>query len=211
MLDLQIDLKKYFKNIEKINSYSDLENLYNDLKLEIKNDKYFLNEKKYPKIGFTITKAEIENLGGTNFSLSNEIEVSTHNPLEKLLLSILWKNGDFGKESHIIEGILDKGDLENKNSGLVFYQFGKKLRDPKNEPIIDQHIMRAYLLNFNPNNIEIETIRRKKELSKKDAKDISSYIKWANFQANRVKNKKEEVLYLIDKILFALGKYIKIN
>jgi hypothetical protein len=52
-----------------------------------------------------------------------------------------WKNNDLKKLKHIIEGIKDEN--EYKKTGIVFYQFGKHLRNI-GEPIIDQHVLRAF-------------------------------------------------------------------
>lgn len=90
----------------------------------------------------------------------------------------------------------------------MYYQFGKHLNDPENQPIIDQHILRAYLFH-KASTEDLEKTRRKNQLSKNDTDDIKCYINWANSQASRMKKDRAKTLYHIDKILFAIGKYIK--
>lgn len=192
-----------FKEIESAKSYLELEDYCKKLKKEIP-DKYFLNEKKFPQIGFTISEQDILDLG-KNFSLTKKITEEKHSPLEKLLLAILWKNGDFGKELHIIEGIIGNKSLVEKTTGHVFYQFGKRLNDPENQPIVDQHILRAFLYYKNPK----DEILRMGQLQKKHAKDIERYVEWIKERTSTISGDKKEILFLIDKILFALGKYIK--
>jgi hypothetical protein len=63
-------------------------------------------------------------------------------PLTKLLYAVLWKNGDLAKVKHVVKGILDKRD-ESDNS-IIFYQFGRHLSEKKSEPIVDQHVLRAF-------------------------------------------------------------------
>ena len=48
-------------------------------------------------------------------------ELDKQSLLTKLLYSIIWKNGDLGKEKHIIEGVLNFNKIDEK--GLVFYHF----------------------------------------------------------------------------------------
>ena len=83
----------------------------------------------------------------------------------KLLYSIIWKNGDLLKVKHIIQGILES-EIENvdnndkefveKQDSLVFYQFGKYLTKKNNEPIIDQHVVRAFAVSRNGRKINLD-------------------------------------------------------
>ena len=50
--------------------------------------------------------------------------------------------GDLKKITHIIEGY--NFWRRWKGNGITFYQFGKYLSNKKAEPIIDQHIIRAF-------------------------------------------------------------------
>ena len=193
-----------FEKIHKSNSLEDLKKLQPEFL-----EKYYLNTKKFPQINFKISKQDINKQGGLSLSLSEVITRKDLTTLEKLMLSMLWKNGDFGKETHVLEGILNKNTIETKSSGIVFHQFGQYLRDSENQPIIDQHIFRAFKYYKNTDENQLESIKKKSELSKKDASKIKDYMKWANEHAERINGEKQKIFYQIDKLLFALGKYIK--
>lgn len=45
-----------------------------------------------------------------------------------------------------------KKKKENDKKGIVMYQFGKFIKDYKNNPIIDQHVIRAYRYSINTSN-----------------------------------------------------------
>jgi hypothetical protein len=198
-------VEQIFIEIESSNSIYDLNNCLENLKQKIPN-KYFLNEVKYPPIEFTISKEEVLELG-KDFNLANALSNNSHSPLEKLLLSILWKNGDFGKEQHIIEGIIGKSNFKEKKSGHVFFQFGKRLNDPENQPIIDQHIIRAFIYH----KVKSDKVLTMGQLDKNHADYIEKYTDWARETSERIDpNNRKQVLFTIDKILFAIGKYIKL-
>jgi hypothetical protein len=112
------------------------------------------------------------------------------------MYSILWKNGDLGKERHIIAGIENYDPTSN---GTVFHQFGRYLSNKK-EPIIDQHTIRAYKIYIGA---DVEECCKIKAIGNKDTNIVNQYKDW-------VKNlKKPNLQYEIDKIIFATGKYAK--
>ncbi len=192
--------------IEKSLNIETLKALESEMKEDL-GQQFFINEKKYPRLKFRISKNEIEKLKKENLEFKNLVNKQDLITLEKLMLSILWKNGDFGKEKHIIEGIINT-NFENKTKGIVFYQFGKKINSPNSEPIIDQHILRAFKF--------YQCIRNKEDfktlntISKKHKVLITEYKSWlANILKRQKNNDHEDFLYYIDKILFGLGKYIK--
>lgn len=167
-----------------IESCNDLENLMK-VKLDFIDEKHLFKVKKYPQIGFKISKREAEEINAKSISLLDEVQKEDHSPLEKLMLAILWKNGDLEKEKHIIESILESTGFKDKTSGHIFYQFGKHLSDPENQSIIDQHILRAFLFG-NTKSEDLGRIRSKKQLSKNDAEDIEGYIQWVTAQTKRI-------------------------
>ena len=166
-------------------------------KLFIKYDIQSKDKIKYPYLEFSITPEEINKLKKIGIitkenqfsqNLSENLYLS---PLEKILYSILWKQGDLKKEKHIILGILGI-DTER----MVFNQFGKHLRD-KNEPIIDQHVIRSYVYFTTGkilNNINEKLFRLYS----------NNYIDWIKkndlFSSNQL---------IIDELLFLYGKKIK--
>lgn len=121
--------------------------------------------------------------------------------LEKLLYSVLWKNGDLGKEVHIVEGVLStcEGNDDARTAGIVFYQYGRHLADRK-EPIVDQHTILAFMLfqNLKSDDDSITKIRKK---DKVEMEDLVSYKKWMKSQ----RKSDIENQFHIDKVLFSLG------
>jgi hypothetical protein len=194
---------KIFKEIEKATTINNLKEILNKF-----DSKYVMSETKYPKIEFSISKEEFDNLN--DFSLNDDnIELINDavqgNTLAKLLYALAWKNGDLVKLHHIIKGIKNVDEvLDDKNDGLVFYQFGKYLTKKNNEPIVDQHVLRAFAV-YKETSIEEISNHQKLELINKSNKFlISEYKTWLG----KLKNESGSV-YHIDKILFALGKTIK--
>src|SRR5688572_163990 len=114
-----------FEKLQESKTIDDVERILDDLKI----DKKFRTEnKKYPRVKFNITKEEIEKLKETGIITGDNFltDISNADAFAKLLYSVLWKNGDLEKVKHIIEGIIS-GQQDEKESGLVFYQFGKYL------------------------------------------------------------------------------------
>lgn len=157
-----------------------------------------MNDKKYPKLNFGITKDELENFGDR---IPQNLDLSKESTLTKLLYAIVWKNGDLGKEEHIIKGIKESNDTER----IVFYQLGKHLTDRK-QPIYDQHVLRAFQFY---ENIEIEKNKVIGDsVTKTQHGELADrYVQWITETAQT--KHFECYTYWVDKILFALGKKIK--
>ena len=156
------------------------------------------DKNKYPDIIFSINNKEIDILKQSGIinddnkfssSLSSDKGLST---LEKILYGIIWKNGDLGKEEHIISGILGI----KSNTGVVFNQFGRYLNN-KNEIIIDQHVLRAYI--FYKTDEIIKDIKPRHY----DAY-LDEYKSWINDNIFFNEHKS-----LIDEFLLMLGKMMK--
>lgn len=177
-----------------------------------------IDDKKYPKLDFYISKEEIAELkaqkkisideSNSNYLSFNQNDLD---PLAKLLYSIIWKQGDLQKLKHIIAGIEDVDNIkEDKDNALVFYYFGNhlasKTEDKYKYPIIDQHVIRAfnaYKLSNNP--VELDVIRKKTEIVKEDR---HKYLEWID---SNFKDKGSDFLYYLDKLLFEIGKKIKLS
>jgi hypothetical protein len=182
--------------------------------------KFAPNTSRFPRLSFELTLDDINYLTKNNLINSdNCIQINDNHlptPLEKLLFSILWKQGDLGKEKHIIDGILNNPMSTN---GIVFYYFGKHLNSKFNNPIIDQHVIRAFrlkLLNASEEQLVKEIRLKDLSLSKKDhlikCNLIENYLIWhKKIREQFNSDSQEELSYYIDLLLFALGKKIKIN
>lgn len=176
---------------------------------------------KYPEWKLSITAQEITSNGlhtifektDANFFDQFNTELT---PLEKLLLATIWKQGDLQKVNHIIDGILDRN--EAGNTGHTFRQFGRFIRDQDQEPIIDQHVLRAFSLHEvslkhqssdNAQNSEIDKIRANKVISSKHNAIIIRFKNWLNSGLSPELRKEKDYKKAVDDVLFALGKSIK--
>lgn len=178
-----------------------------------------LDRKDYPELRLSINSDEISTLIADGL-LTDEGEFQPRisarplSPLEKLLYSVVWKNGDLAKVKHIVEGVRGvHADTVRKNGpGQVFHQFGRHLAD-KREPIMDQHVLRGFLLWRADRNDEkkMDAIRRITLLNNQVSgiNDYKNWLKTERFDPNL----KESADYLmhIDSTLFALGKTIKLG
>lgn len=209
----QIESTEYINNIFmkiiKSKTISDLEKITRDDKILFKNK---LNIKDYPKINFTIQSEEIDyllknGLIDKEYNLIASSISELKDPVLKLLYATSWKNNDLKKIKHIIEGIKD-GNNENKKSALVFYQFGKFLSG-NGEPIIDQHVLRAFSIYYS-NKSEEPIIEVLNTITNKHKTLMKKYKEWLISDEISTELKLEnDYTYHIDKILFAAGKTIK--
>ena len=100
--------------------------------------------------------------------------------------------------------------VTNKEDALVFYQFGKYLTKVPGEPIIDQHILRAFAIYTSTDMLNIKNFRKMKSVGKKQISLIIAYKAWLTSNEITEDLKKEaDYSYHIDKLLFAAGKTVK--
>ncbi len=199
-------VKEIFEKINEAKSINDLKGIeeYESL------SKYKMDYKNYPRIEFAITEKEINSL----FPRDNldELTIIPETPLEKLLYAVIWKNGDLKKIKHIVHGIKNNSkEDEEKETGIVFNQFGKYLANRSSQPIIDQHVLRAFNY-FKHNNIEkSDKIYTIKKSHYPLIKEYKTWIEGIVGNKHKITEEKEisDLYYLIDRILFALGKKIK--
>ena len=175
-----------------------------------------MNIDGYPKIEFDIKPNEIQSLID-NKILDSELNFTTDitsklsDPFAKILYATAWKNGDLKKIKHIIKGILDSENNSNdQDNALVFYQFGKYLTKIPGQPIIDQHVIRAYAIYCSTDSENVEILRKLETIDKTHKLIIKEYINWLTSDNLTIELKKEkDYTYHIDKLLFATGKTIK--
>jgi hypothetical protein len=202
-----------FELIKNSKTIFDLESIPDKLEIPTKNR---MNVDGYPKIEFSINQKKIQTLID-NKIIDNDLNFTTDitskltDPLSKLLYATSWKNGDLKKVKHIIKGILES---ENKSSdqdeALVFYQFGKYLTKVVGQPIIDQHVIRAYAIYCSTDTVEFEKLRKIETLDKTHKTIINEYKTWLTSDNLKQELRAEkDYTYYIDKLLFATGKTIK--
>jgi polyhydroxyalkanoate synthesis regulator phasin len=202
-----------FRLIKKAKTIIDLEAIPDKLKIERKNK---MDIKSYPEIKFSISEKEIQSLIqdkilDENLNFSENLSEKITNPLTKLLYATAWKNGDLKKIKHIIKGVKEaKNESYDQDDALVFFQFGKHLTKIEGQPIIDQHVIRAFGIYKCTENASIENLRKLSTLNKRHKTQINNYIKWLRSDelTEEIKLQKN-YSYHIDKLLFATGKTIK--
>lgn len=163
-----------------------------------------VKEKKYPRFELSLSTNDIEKM--KEEKILNDDNIINHKiftdknrtNLETLLLSILWKNGDYKKEAHIIRGVLyENGDKESSRNdkSFVFWNFGRYVAN-KERPIADQHTLRAY-----------KAIRN--QTGKTNSEVYEDYIKWFEEIINQfAESDRRDASYYLDSILFEYGKKI---
>jgi len=204
-------VNKIFTSIRTATSNEQIDELISG---ELEKNK--MDKTAYPYLDFSITPSEIQelvNLGILNsegnlspsFSKRNDL-----NSVTKLLYSVLWKNGDLKKIKHIVQGIQQSNKQTSlKDDGLVFYQFGKFLTKT-GQPIIDQHVLRAFAIYRSKDDDEIKLLRKKGAVNKGDRAFIEEYKNWLKSgELTAELRSKHQYSYHIDQLLFALGKTIK--
>ena len=218
---MNILVEKVFELINKANSSKEIEEIIDDDFFKEYRVTLLKNTVKagvFPQINFQFTKQDVELL--KKYFEEEEFKIkkdySIKDPLAKLLYSLAWKNGDLGKIKHIYNGIIAGIDEPNKNvnQAIVFHQFGKHLANQKQQPIIDQHVIRAYAFYISKNLDDEKqyAIRRIEEITKNHNDVVNSYVKWIQdlISEKEIENERD-FIYQVDRLLFAVGKTIKLK
>ena len=184
--------------------------------------RYQKNKTKYPRIPFQISAEEIQKLKAAGWihkdtnELISEKFAEAKDPMTRLLFSIVWKQGDLLKVARILDGIL--GKQPNRNSDrITFLEFGRYLRNPQQEVIVDQHVIRAYrVISFYEEKGSLPAPEELRKMAKKDAikesdRDlVESFRKWVG-ESPSFKHLRADPdwRYAVDDFLFAFGKMVK--
>lgn len=177
-----------------------------------------IDSKTYPKVDFAITPGEIELLIkrgvlDENYEFVNDEMNNITDPLTKILYATIWKNGDLKKIKHIIKGVTESSGTDKRelpDDAIVFYQFGKYLSGKSGEPIIDQHVLRAFGIFRTSSLNEVAPWRTFKLVTSKHHELIKEYIDWLS--SDNIQPELRAIKgysYYIDRVLFALGKYAR--
>lgn len=177
--------------------------------------KYHMNWDKYPPITFKITHEDVNELElDDDFSTKDLMgKVDENSALTKLLFAMAWKNGDLQKLKHIINGIKGEKDETQKNA-LVFYQFGKFLTKDNGEPIIDQHVLRAfgmYMAQQKPDKFKSSEYKNLTTITHKHRDLIEEYKEWLQSGLTEELKNEPDYVYHVDQVLFAMGKKLKVD
>lgn len=201
-------VKQAFDKLQTSKTVDDVKRILGDLNVD---KKYQMDDKTYPQLNFKITKEEIEELKEKRIITTCNLlgDISGADTLTKLLYAVLWKNGDLKKIKHIIKGIISEQPDEKAN-GLVFYQFGKYLTKKPGEPIVDQHVLRAFgIFKANGDKDKIERLKRLSLITKKERELIDQYKLWLQTDLTKELREIDNYSYYVDQVLFAVGKSVK--
>lgn len=214
-------VKTVFSLIEKAKNTKDIQAITNCQEIsKFKEllEKNAVKTNTFPQINFQFSVDEVKIL--KNYFENDEFKIKGDNkikdPLSKLLYSLAWKNGDLGKIKHIYKGVVaELNNFDEKVSqALVFHQFGKHLANPLGQPIIDQHVIRAYAIYVSEGLIDddIDKIRRIEEITSKHNHFLNGYVNWIKGITEKLDIKdKRDFIYQVDRLLFAVGKTIKLK
>lgn len=208
-----------FGHIQQARSSADLEGIFGKC-AAIKPHR--MKQEVYPRIHFSISAEEIEQLVAARILVEDEdkspglnqgLSTKLTDPLAKLLYAALWKNGDLKKIKHIAKGIRENQSAKGlPDEALVFYQFGRYLTKTPGQPIIDQHVIRAFGVSRSEGDLEIEQHRRLNALNKSHQGLIVAYLDWISSDALQPELRGlEDYVYGVDQVLFALGRAIKMS
>lgn len=201
-------VRRTFEKLLKSKTVAEVERILDDLEIDKKNR---MDNNTYPRLKLKITKEEIEELKEKGIITPDNLlsDIATADTLTKLLYAVSWKNGDLKKVKHIIEGIIS-GREDDKENGLVFYQFGKYLTKKSDEPIIDQHVLRAFgIFKADGDKDKIEKLKRLSLITKKEKPLIEQYKLWLRTDLTKELRDNDHYSYYVDKVLFAVGKSVK--
>lgn len=170
--------------------------------------------RQFPRITFDISQEQIREMYkrgilNQDHTLAHERIQQINDPLVKLLYALAWKNGDLPKIKHIIKGVLGQGH-ESVAQAFVFRQFGRHLAD-KQEPIVDQHVLRAFGIHRSQSEEECKTLRKMSIINKQNAHLIQEYSDWLRSEElTHSLRASPGYSWHVDQVLFALGKAVKV-
>jgi hypothetical protein len=202
-------INEIFSGIESAANCQEIQALLNHQDIP---DSCKMDLKKYPKIWYTISSEEIQNLIekgilSKDFFLTEQA-TKDMDTLSKLLYAVIWKNGDLRKIKHIVQGIINTDEvIEAEGNAIVFRQFGNFLNQT-GEPIIDQHVIRAFAL-YRAKPESFDRIRSIGILNKKHQPYVVEYKEWLKNGIRGELKSQADYTYHIDQLLFAVGKAMK--
>lgn len=204
------NLTNLFKNLESHLNLSDLNTYIDETGINEEINSFY---NIYPKFSLNIEVDEILELKRRGI-LDDQNKINpitfTGTALERLLVAALWKNRDINKLQHIVDGILQTDGFRTDYS-LIFKQFGHSLTD-SSEPIVDQHVLRAYEIKSLTTYSEqaVNSLRKKSVYKTSDKAILKSYREWFKNIIGRISVKDQsEYKEKLDKILFVKGKAVK--
>jgi hypothetical protein len=203
-------IKNLFNELEHRYSIEELDSLMDSMGIRKQVEDFYI---KYPSFDFFLTISDIQSLKSLGvINENNKLDATKFpsDPLSKLLASVLWKNGDINKVQHIIDGVM--GSLEDRSEySLIFKQYGASLAS-EDEPIVDQHVLRAfelYSLNVYSES-SVEKSQKKSLFKTIDRPLLDRYRTWFKKIMSSVPvSERKFYKDKLDKIIFISGKAVK--
>ena len=194
--DVIILVNNIFSKIHDSRTISELESIPKEHPSKFKYD-----ENKYPPLKFEFSEEEIKSIKNIFEDSNINLQQFLKDPIAKLLYALIWKQGDLAKLKPIVEGMIEEQELQKKEAA-IFRQFGRHLKN-RDEPIVDQHVLRAYGVFKNRGDIfKVSSIRKQEKFQ---FEMIKCYRDW--FKKNKLSEAGSGTVQ--DHILFGLGKTIK--
>ena len=123
--------------------------------------------------------------------------------LEKLFYVVSWKQGDIRKIKYVYDGLRATTD-DAPSKGLTFWYFGKHLKDPINNPIVDRNVVLTFAIYGHT--ASIERIRKMSALSAKELPIVQAFVKWYRSQVYLGLRSDRESRETLNDILFCVGQ-----
>jgi hypothetical protein len=209
-LEVYNQFKKLFTDLEKCINLEALVQFVDSLNLSEQIKAFY---EKYPTFDFRLNADDIKTLRDSGVITESNClnpDKFPQDTLAKLLGAVLWKNGDIKKVQHLIDGITSASEDRTEYS-LIFKQYGASLASD-NEPIIDQHVLRAWEIYRLDSYSEdaMEKSRRKSIFKVADRHLLDQYRTWFNQLLSKVpSSERGNYRDTIDKVIFIHGKAAK--
>ncbi|MCX7263942.1 MAG: hypothetical protein NT035_00760 [Burkholderiales bacterium] len=212
-------VNELFDSIQLSKSVEDLQLIPKKIKYGSHLEKR-MPDKRFPRLRLRISKEEVnilkqigilteDMLFSTNMA-NGKVASGKMSALEKLLYSVLWKNGDLGKEHHLLNGIV--GNSHPGKFGAVFNEFGGYLAG-QHSYILDQHTLRCFAVYVSSGD-GITDARCLEQIYGTNPQHVEWINYYKAFYQEISKNlmcEKSDFLYYVDRLLFGSGKLIKLK
>lgn len=176
------------------------------------------NNRKYPCLPFRIEEGDLKELSDIRKfpDPEQEPDIKDWSPWKKMLYALLWKDNKLKSIRRIIDGIESAINgtsvpLLDDDRNVVYYYFGRHLTNPLNEPLVDQHTIRAHrLIMVTPETPEevVSIIRGEESPTAKQAREYRDWFReiLKNEDITTYENARK-----IDSYLLALGTTAKLR
>ena len=178
-----------------------------------------MSPERYPPLSFSLGPAEIAGLVkegwlDKDYSIDTDKLTDQSPAIVKLLYAQIWKNGGVQKLQHIARGVAEGAEATVPVKASVFHQFGVHLADRAVNPIVDQHVIRAFALYhaLEAGDAEVRRARSIGQLTTNWHRElIVKYKGWLAAPNNLTDDLRtcDDCLFAVDRVLFVTGRAVK--